>query len=145
MNSSISSVLSASGQVRLLRGLLPAAHLSDDGRAAVLTLPLDLLPRISVSGVFAPRERYRVAGIDLAQRLDGSFNLQAAHRGLPGEADGTPPNQNWSLLTWTYQTKAPAIVWAAALAHFGAISVETLVFSPADNLWQLTGSLYASR
>ena len=25
----------------------------------------------------------------------------------------------------------------------GGISVETLVFSPADNLWQLSGTLYA--
>jgi hypothetical protein len=132
------------GQVSLLRSLLPAAHLSDDGRAAVLTIPLATLPHVSANGAFAPREQYRIVGLDLAQRLNGNFVLQAGKKLLPGEADTTPPNQAWKLFTWTYQTEAPAIVWAGALARLGAISVETLVFNPSDNLWQITGSLYAS-
>jgi hypothetical protein len=132
------------GQVSVMRSLLPAARLSDDGRAAVLAIPLAALPQVSANGAFAAPEQYRIVGLDLAQRLNGSFGLQAGKRMLPGEADATPPNQAWKLFTWTYQTQAPAIVWAGALARLGAISVDTLVFSPSDNLWQITGSLYAS-
>jgi hypothetical protein len=133
------------GQVSLLRSLLPAAQLSDDGRAAILALPLTALPRISATGAFAAREHYRIVGLDLSQRLNGIFTLQAGRTPLPGEAEATPLNQAWTAVTWSYQTQAPAIVWAGALARFGAISVETLTFSPADNLWQITGSLYAHR
>lgn len=140
----ISFSRASAGQVSLLRSLLPAAQLSDDGRTAVLSIPLAALPRVSASAAFAAREDYRVVALDMAQRLNGGFTLLAGKKLLPGEADTTPPNQAWKLFTWTYQTQAPAIVWAGALARLGAISVETLVFSPADNLWQITGSLYAS-
>jgi hypothetical protein len=133
------------GQISLIRSLLPAAQLSDDGRAAVLSIPLDGLPRVSATGAFAGREQYRIVGLDLSQRLNGTFALQAGKTLLPGESDATAPIQTWKLFTWTYQTQAPAIVWARALARLGAISVDTVVFDPSDNLWQITGGLYASR
>ncbi len=133
------------GQISLMRSLLPAAQLSDDGRAAVLAIPLDGLPRLSSIGAFAPREQYRTVGLDLSQRLNGAFTLQVGRTQLPGESDMTQPNQTWTFLNWTYQTQAPAIVWSGALARLGAISVDTLVLNPSDNLWQITGSLYASQ
>ena len=133
------------GQISLIRSLLPAASLSDDGHGAVLAIPLKSLPRISAIGGFAAREQYRVTGLDLSQRLNGIFTLQAGQPLLPGESDVAAPNQAWKPFTWTYQTQAPAIVWAGALARLGAISIETLVFNPSENLWQITGSLYASR
>ena len=111
----------------------------------MLAIPLKSLPRISAIGGFAAREQYRVTGLDLSQRLNGIFTLQAGQPLLPGESDVAAPNQAWKPFTWTYQTQAPAIVWAGALARLGAISIETLVFNPSENLWQITGSLYASR
>jgi hypothetical protein len=131
------------GQISALLSTEPAAQLSDDGRSAVLALAFPGLSRVSAAAEFAPRQRYQLVGIDLAQRLNGAFMLQPARRAIPGE----PPvaaNQSWAAFTWTYQTQAPAIVWAGAIARLGAISLETLVFSPADNLWQLSGSIYAS-
>jgi hypothetical protein len=132
------------GQISVIRSLLPQAQLSDDGRSAVLALPLPALPQVSSTGSFAVREQYRIVGLDLSQRLNGSFTVQAGKKLLPGEANVTQPGQTWKLFTWTYQTQAPAIVWAGAIARLGSISVDTLTYSPADNLWQLTGSLYAS-
>ena len=73
------------GQISLMRSLLPAAQLSDDGRAAVLAIPLDGLPRLSSIGAFAPREQYRTVGLDLSQRLNGAFALQVGRTQLPGE------------------------------------------------------------
>jgi hypothetical protein len=132
------------GQIGIMRSLLPQAHLSDDGRAAVLAIPLSSLPRVSTIGVFAALENYRVIGLDLSQRLNGAFTLQAGKKLLPGETESAQPNQAWKLFSWTYQTRAPAIVWAGAIARLGSISVDALVFTPAENLWQVTGSLYAS-
>jgi hypothetical protein len=132
------------GQISVIRALVPKAQLSDDGRSAVLTLPLPALPRISATAAFAPRQRYQVIGLDLAQRLGGAFALQTSRKLLPGESAAASLNQAWNAVSWTYQTQAPAIVWAGAIARLGSISVETLTFTPADNLWQLTGSLYAS-
>jgi hypothetical protein len=139
----IDIVRSGYGQIGLIRALLPEARLGDDGRSAVLAIPLPAQPRLSAAGPFATGERYRTIGLDLAQRLNGSFTLQPARRALPGEADTTPPNQSWTALSWSYRTQAPAIVWAGALARLGSIAVDTLTFSPADNLWQISGSLYA--
>ncbi len=133
-----------SGQIAMIRMLLPQAHVSDDGRAAVLAIPLSTLPRVSAAALFAPPERYRVIGLDVSQRLDGSFALDAPKKLLPGEAATAQPNQAWRLFSWSYQTRAPAIVWASAIARLGAISIESIVFTPTDNRWQLTGSLYAS-
>ncbi|MDB5392891.1 MAG: pilin accessory family protein [Rhodospirillales bacterium] len=132
------------GQIGMMRSLLPQARLSDDGRAAVLAIALSTLPRISAIGSFSTREQYRVVGLDLSQRLNGTFTLQAGKKLLPGEPDATPANQAWKLFTWTYQTQAPALVWAGALSRLGSISLDTLVFTPAENLWQITGSVYAS-
>jgi hypothetical protein len=133
------------GQISAMRALVPKAQLSDDGRSAVLALPLPALPRISATAAFAQRQRYQVIGLDLAQRLGGAFALQASRKLLPGESTGvSSPNQAWNVVTWTYQTQAPAIVWAGAIARLGSISIDTLTYSPADDLWQLTGSLYAS-
>lgn len=132
------------GQIGMMRTLLPQARLSDDGRSAVLALPLASLPRITAVGVFASRERYRVTGLDLSQRLNGIFTLQAGRKLLPGEAETAQSNQAWKLFSWSYRTQAPAIVWAGAIARLGSISIDALVFTPADNTWQLTGSLYAS-
>ena len=132
------------GQISVIRSLLPQAQLSDDGRSAVLTIPLSALPLVSAIGSFALREQYRQVGLDLSQRLNGAFTLQAGRKLLPGETDITQPGQTWKLFSWTYQTRAPAIVWASAIARLGSLSVDTLVFSPADNLWQISGSLYAS-
>lgn len=134
----------ATGQIGMIRVLLPQARLSDDGRAAVLAIPLSSLPRVSAVGVFSPVERYRLIGLDLSQRLNGTFTIQVGRKLLPGETEVPQPNQAWRLFTWSYQTRAPAIVWAGPIARLGSISVDTLVFTPADNLWQLTGSLYAS-
>jgi hypothetical protein len=131
------------GQISALRTMAPAAQLSDDGRSAVLALPLLALPRISASAGFAPRQRYQLVGIDLAQRLNGAFTLQAARRPLPGDATAASVSQSWAAFTWTYQTQAPAIVWAGAIARLGAISLDALTFTPTDNLWQLAGTLYA--
>jgi hypothetical protein len=133
-----------SGQIGLIRSLLPQARLSDDGRAAVLAIPLSSLPRVSTIGAFAALENYRVIGLDLSQRLNGAFTLQGGKKLLPGETESAQPNQAWRLFGWTYQTRAPAIVWAGAIARLGSISVDALVFTPAENLWQVTGSLYAS-
>jgi hypothetical protein len=132
------------GQIGMMRNLLPRARLSDDGRSAVLALSLGSLPRISMIGAFAALENYRVIGLDLSQRLNGSFTLQAGKKLLPGESEPAQPNQAWKLFSWTYQTRAPAIVWAGAIARFGSISVDNLIFTPAENLWQVSGSLYAS-
>jgi hypothetical protein len=110
----------------------------------VLAIPLSGLPRVSALGVFAAIENYRVIGLDLSQRLNGSFTLQAGKKLLPGESEPAEPIQAWNLFSWTYQTRAPAIVWAGAIARLGSISVDSLVFTPAENLWQVTGSLYAS-
>jgi hypothetical protein len=132
------------GQIGMMRNLLPQARLSDDGRSAVLAIPLSGLPRVSALGVFAAIENYRVIGLDLSQRLNGSFTLQAGKKLLPGESEPAEPIQAWNLFSWTYQTRAPAIVWAGAIARLGSISVDSLVFTPAENLWQVTGSLYAS-
>lgn len=140
---SLSFARGAVGQISAMRTMLPAAHLSDDGRSAVLALPLPALPRISATAEFAGRERYQLVGIDLAQRLNGVFALQAGRSLLPGEASAAAPNQSWTAITWTYQTRAPAIVWASAIARLGSISLDTLIYAPSDNLWQLSGTLYA--
>jgi hypothetical protein len=132
------------GQISIIRALVPEARLSDDGRAAVVTFPLGPLAHISATGAFAPRERYRLIALDLSQRLNGAFSLQAARAPLPGETRSVPPNQSWTLLGWSYQTSAPAPVWATAIARLGAIAIDTLVYSPGENLWQVSGSLYAS-
>jgi hypothetical protein len=133
-----------SGQIGVMRTLLPQARLSDDGRSAALVLPVSSLPRVSAIGAFAPSETYRVIGLDLSQRLNGIFSLQTGRKLLPGETTAAQPIQAWKLLTWTYQTQAPAIVWARAIGSLGSISIDSLVFTPAENLWQVTGSLYAS-
>jgi hypothetical protein len=132
------------GQISVIRALVPKAQLSDDGRSAVLALPLSALPRVSATAAFAPRQHYQLIGLDLAQRLNGTFTLQGFRKLLPGEAASVLPNQAWNAVTWTYQTQAPAIVWAGAIARLGSISLDTLTYSPADSLWQLTGYLYAS-
>jgi hypothetical protein len=133
------------GQISVIRSVLPQAHLSDDGRSAVLAIPLSpTLPRIASAGAFAPREQYRLIGLDLSQRLNGVFTIEASKSLLPGEADATLPGQNWRLFAWTYRTQAPAIVWAGAIARLGSICVESLAFTPASNLWQIGGVLYAS-
>ena len=132
------------GQIGMIRGLVPSAQLSDDGRSAILALPLPALPRISATGRFAPRARYQLTGLDVAQRLNGAFALQAARAPLPGEAKDSVRGQDWAAFTWTYQTQAPALAWAGAIARLGSISVDTLVLTPTDDLWQLTGTLYAS-
>jgi hypothetical protein len=134
----------ANGQISAIRVLLPAAQLSEDGHSAVLAIPLRALPRISATGSFASRQQYRLVALDLSQRLNGSFSIQAARTPLPGEAPTTPPGQAWILLDWSYRTQAPATVWASAIARLGSISVETVVFTPADNFWQIGGTLYAS-
>jgi len=139
----LSFVRAAAGQISLLRAMAPAAQLSDDGRSAVLAFPLTGLARISAAAGFAPRQRYQLVGVDLAQRLNGAFTLQSTRRPLPGEATAASVNQSWAAFTWTYQTQAPAIVWAGALARLGSISLDTLTFTPIDNLWQLSGTLYA--
>jgi hypothetical protein len=132
------------GQISVIRALVPDAQLSDDGRSAVVAVSLGPLPHVSATGAFAPRERYRLIGLDLSQRLNGIFTLQAGKRPLPGETESVAPNQAWTLFGWTYQTSAPAPVWATAIARLGAITIDTLAYSPAENLWQVTGSLYAS-
>ncbi len=132
------------GQISVITSVLPQAHLSDDGRSAVLAIPLSPLPRIASAGAFAPREQYRLVGLDLSQRLNGVFTIEAGKRLLPGEADATLPGQTWRLFAWTYRTQAPAIVWASAIARLGSIGVDSLVFTPASNLWQIGGALYAS-
>ncbi len=132
------------GQISAIRALVPKAQLSDDGRSAVLALPLPALPRISATAEFASRQRYQVIGLDLAQRLNGAFALRVGRKPLPGESASVSPNQAWAAVAWTYQTQAPAIVWAGAIARLGSISVDTITYSPAENLWQLSGSLYAS-
>src|SRR6202043_3753481 len=98
--------------------------LSDDGRSAVLALPLPALPRISATAEFAARQRYQVIGLDLAQRLNGAFTLQGFRKPLPGEVASASPNQAWTAVAWTYQTQAPAIVWAGAIARLGSLSVD---------------------
>jgi hypothetical protein len=140
----VSFVRTGDGQIGAIRSLVPSAVLSEDGRSAVLSLPLPALPRISATMGFAARRDYQLVGIDLAQRLKGAFTLQAPRSPLPGESAGAVPNKAWVAVSWTYQTQAPAIVWASAIARLGSIGVETLNFSPADNLWQLSGDLYAS-
>jgi hypothetical protein len=131
------------GQISAITSLAPAAQLSEDGRSAVLALPLPALPRVSATAGFAPRRRYQLVGIDLAQRLNGVFTLEAARKPLPGETSAAAANRSWTVFTWTYRTRAPAIVWAGAIARLGSISVDTLIFTPTDSLWQLSGSLYA--
>jgi hypothetical protein len=140
----VSFTRSGSGQISAIRALVPKAQLSDDGRSAVLALPMTALPRISATAAFAPRELYQLIGLDLAQRLGGAFALQASRKPLPGESAVASPNQAWGAVAWTYQTQAPAIVWAGAIARLGSIGLDTLTYSPAENLWQLSGSLYAS-
>ncbi len=140
----LSFVRDLAGQISALRSIVPAAQLSDDGRTAILALPLAGLPRMSAAAQFPPRQRYQLIGIDLAQRLNGTLMLQSARRPLPGEAPAAEASQPWVAFTWSYQTQAPAIVWAAAIARLGSISLETLTFTPSDNLWQLSGTLYAS-
>jgi len=141
----VSFTRTVDGQISAIRALVPEAQLADDGRSAVLALPLSALPRISATELFAPRRQYQLIGLDLAQRLNGAFAVQAGRKLLPGEApEEKTANQAWTGFTWTYQTQAPAIVWAGAIARLGAISIDTLTYSPADNLWQLSGTLYAS-
>jgi hypothetical protein len=140
----ISFVRTGDGEISVLSGLVPAAQLSDDGRSAALFLPLPVLPRISATAEFASRQRYQLIGLDLAQRLNGTLAIQAMRKPLPGETAASSPNQAWKAFTWTYQTQAPAIVWASAIARFGSIAIDTLSYSPTDKLWQLTGSLYAN-
>ena len=141
----VSFTRTVDGRISAMRALVPSAQLADDGRSAILALPLSALPRISATELFAPRRRYQLVGLDLAQRLDGAFSVQTGRKLLPGEApEAKTANQAWTGFTWTYQTQAPAIVWAGAIARLGAISVDTLSYSPADNLWQLSGTLYAS-
>ncbi len=132
------------GQIDVMRSLLPQAHLSDDGRSAVLSISLSPLPRIASAGAFAAPEQYRLIGLALAQRLNGAFTIAASKKLLPGETNTVPPGQTWRLFAWTYQTQAPAVVWASAIARFGSISVDSIVFNPASNLWQIGGALYAS-
>jgi hypothetical protein len=130
------------GQISAMVDLLPSAQLSEDGRSATLSLPLDPLPQISSIGPFDPEARYRVIGLDLGQRLNGAFSFQSARKPLPGENDpisSTP----WMQFTWSYRTGAPPAVWASALSHFGSIDIESLVHAPNDNLWLVSGSLYA--
>lgn len=141
----VSFTRTVDGQISAMKALVPGAQLADDGRSAVLALSLSALPRISATELFAPRRQYQLVGLDLAQRLNGAFAVQVGRKPLPGE---TPKpglaNQAWTGFTWTYQTQAPAIVWAGAIARLGAISIDTITYSPADNLWQLSGTLYAS-
>jgi hypothetical protein len=140
----ISFARTGNGQISAIRALVPKAQLSDDGRSAVLALPMPALPRISATAAFAPRQLYQLIGLDLAQRLGGAFALQVARKPLPGESASISPNQAWAAVAWTYQTQAPAIVWAGAIARLGSISVDAITYSPAENLWQLSGSLYAT-
>jgi hypothetical protein len=141
---SVSFARVGDGQISMFHALVPTAQLSDDGRSAVLSLPLPALPRISATAAFSSRQRYQLMGLDLAQRLNATFTVQAARKLLPGESGAASPGQAWKAFTWTYQTQAPAIVWASAIARLGSVAIDTLIYSPADNLWQLTGSLYAS-
>jgi hypothetical protein len=131
-----------SGQISTIIDMLPAAQLSDDGRSATLSLALDPLPEISSIGPFDPDTRYRLVGLDLEQRLNGSFTIQPVRKPLPGESNAAPPAP-WTQLTWSYRTSAPPPVWAPALSRFGAIEIESLVHAPGDNLWFISGSLYA--
>ncbi len=140
----VSFARSGDGQISMLRTLVPAALLSDDGRSAALTLALEPLPHVSALAEFASRQRYQLTGLDLAQRLNGTFALQGARSLLPGETVSPAGSQAWTVLAWSFQTQAPAIVWASAIARLGSISVDTLTYSPSDNLWLLAGSLYAS-
>ncbi len=140
---SVSLTRAGDGQISILRALAPAAQLSDEGRSAVVSLPLPALPRLSATAEFASAQRYRLTGLDMAQRLNGTFVLQGAHKLLPGETPARGPAQTWSVFSWTYQTQAPAAVWASAIARLGSIAIDTLSYSPSDNLWQLAGSLYA--
>jgi hypothetical protein len=133
------------GQISVIRSILPQAHISDDGRSAILVTPLSpTLPRIATAGAFAAREQYRLIGLDLSQRLNGIFTIEAVRKLLPGESDAAQQGQTWRLFAWTYRTQAPAIVWASAIARLGSIGVDSLVFTPASNLWQIGGVLYAS-
>ncbi len=131
------------GQVSALGAFIPMAQLSDDGRSATLTIKLPAQPRVSSAGPFTTRQDYQVIGLDVAQRLNGVFALQVGRKLLPGETDSTAIGLPWKRYDWTYQTHAPPAVWAGAIALLGAISVETLIHSPADNGWQLTGNIYA--
>ena len=130
----------------MLRSMLPAAQLSDDGRTAVLSIPLAALPRVSATGaVRRARGLSPRSALDMAQRLNGSFNLLAGKKLLPGETDTTTPNQAWKLFTWTYQTSGAGHRLGRCASRGSVRSASTRWSSvPADNLWQITGSLYAS-
>jgi hypothetical protein len=131
------------GQISAIRGFLPMAQLSDDGRSASLTIPLPPQPRVSATGPFTKRQDYQAIGLDVAQRLNGVFALQAGKKLLPGETDTSTIGLPWKQYSWTYQTQAPPVIWASAIELLGAISVETLIHIPADDGWQLTGNIYA--
>jgi hypothetical protein len=131
------------GQISAINAFIPMARLSDDGRSATLTIKLPAQLRVSSTGPFTTRQDYQVIGLDVAQRLNGVFALQVERQLLPGETDSSTIGLPWKQYDWTYQTQAPPAVWAGAITLLGAISVETLIHSPADNGWQLTGNIYA--
>ena len=121
--------------------------------------------RVSLPG-FAPEWKYQVSliGQSLSEGMNffrlsnvGICSLSpcSAHEPRGARANGFAPWREWPARTRLlrviradglplHQTRAPAIVWAGAIARLGSLSLDTLSYAPSDNLWQLSGTLYAA-